>query len=191
MDNKLKPYNINSMRFNPPWYTPGNRQDRANNAWFGFIQMLTKMKYRRESLLRPLKLLEIGTHRGESTAMFAMSGVFDEIVTVDIQEYDSAVDRSIFDNVEYIIADSKEYHKEVADGYFDVVYIDGDHSKEGITADINNYKSKIKLYGTFAGHDYNEHWPHVVEAVDTLLGKPENRFPDGSFMKKITKELIL
>ena len=79
MDNKLKPYNINSMRFNPPWYTPGNRQDQANNAWFGFIQMLTKMKYRRESLLRPLKLLEMGCLPGAEVQLVQIAPLKDPL----------------------------------------------------------------------------------------------------------------
>jgi hypothetical protein len=35
------------------------------------------------------------------------------------------------------------------------VFIDGDHSYEGVKKDLNNYYSKVKTGGIFSGHDIN------------------------------------
>lgn len=40
------------------------------------------------------------------------------------------------------------------DGSLDFVFVDGDHSFNGVTKDLNNMKSKIKLNGVLAGDDY-------------------------------------
>lgn len=40
------------------------------------------------------------------------------------------------------------------DGYFDFVYIDGDHRKEFVLQDINAWLPKVRKGGIIAGHDY-------------------------------------
>lgn len=50
-----------------------------------------------------------------------------------------------------------------ADGYFDVVYIDGDHTYEGVKADLVAWYSKVRPGGIFCGDDFN--WKGVSEAV--------------------------
>jgi predicted O-methyltransferase YrrM len=41
------------------------------------------------------------------------------------------------------------------DEQFDYIFIDGDHSYEGVKKDLNNYYSKVKKDGVFSGHDIN------------------------------------
>lgn len=53
------------------------------------------------------------------------------------------------------------------DGYFDLIYIDGDHSYEGVKKDLELAYYKIKKGGYICGHDYsNQTFPSVVNAVD-------------------------
>lgn len=48
----------------------------------------------------------------------------------------------------------------------DFVFIDADHSYEGVMRDIKAWWPKVKSGGTFAGHDYEKGWPGVVKAVN-------------------------
>lgn len=49
-------------------------------------------------------------------------------------------------------------------GSFDFVFLDADHSYEGIVSDIACYLPLVRRGGLLAGHDY--HWPGVQQAVD-------------------------
>ena len=55
------------------------------------------------------------------------------------------------------------------DFYFDLVYIDADHSYDAVKKDIDYWSRKVKLEGILAGHDYN--MVSVKKAVDECLGK--------------------
>ncbi len=59
------------------------------------------------------------------------------------------------------------------DKYFDYVYIDGDHSYEGVIKDLELWYPKIKDRGVLAGHDYNSlvSWPDVTKAVKEFVGR--------------------
>jgi hypothetical protein len=66
--------------------------------------------------------------------------------------------------------DSKDAHQIYEDASLAAVFIDGDHSYEGCSADIKNWLPKVRPGGYIAGHDYN--WKGVREAVTEA-------FPDG------------
>lgn len=55
------------------------------------------------------------------------------------------------------------------DGSLDMVFLDGDHSVEGVTADIKNWRGKLKPGGLLCGHDYLIERPGVLKAVKSLL----------------------
>ena len=46
----------------------------------------------------------------------------------------------------------------------DLVFIDADHSENGVTQDILNWAPKVRPGGIVSGHDIN--WPSVKRAVD-------------------------
>lgn len=54
----------------------------------------------------------------------------------------------------------------------DGVMIDGDHSYGAVKADIEAWRGKVRPGGFLAGHDYEDRFPGVRQAVDEL-------FPDG------------
>jgi predicted O-methyltransferase YrrM len=56
--------------------------------------------------------------------------------------------------VTVIIKDSIEGSKEFEDGFFDYVYIDGNHSYPAVIKDLNAWYPKVKKGGFLAGHDY-------------------------------------
>jgi hypothetical protein len=61
------------------------------------------------------------------------------------------------------------------DGQLDWIYIDGLHSYDGVRADLECYKSKLKPDGLILGHDYTNHVRAqqmkfgVVEAVNEFV----------------------
>lgn len=63
------------------------------------------------------------------------------------------------------------------DRHFDFVFIDADHTYEGVSADIDAWRPKVRPGGMLLGHDYNHRdFPGVVRAVDERF-TPE-LFPD-------------
>jgi len=60
------------------------------------------------------------------------------------------------DRAELIRATGLEASAEFPDGYLDFVYIDADHSLEGIFHDIYAWTPKVRVGGIVAGHDYKD-----------------------------------
>jgi hypothetical protein len=50
----------------------------------------------------------------------------------------------------------------------DMVFIDGDHSEDGIRSDIRAWLPKTKKI--ICGHDYTSSWPDVKKVVDAMFG---------------------
>jgi predicted O-methyltransferase YrrM len=71
-----------------------------------------------------------------------------------------------------IVDDSVKAAGKIADGALDFVFIDGDHSYEGVKRDLAAWLPKVKPGGWLMGHDYgNKPDGGVKRAVDEL-GKP-------------------
>lgn len=64
---------------------------------------------------------------------------------------------------------TKDASKLFKDNSIDFLFIDANHSREGVTADIDNWKNKVKLDGIIAGHDYD--WPEIKEVVDKTFSR--------------------
>jgi len=214
--NRPEPQNPNnySLRFNPPkdWFGPWN----LNIHLFGLVQLLQDVYnkfYFDETTQRgagrnpklhvprkPRKMLEIGSYKGESTLLFAASGLFDEIHCIDPHEgYEEAnelfnedwnsVQSDFFTNTR-LFKDKIVYHRDYsynianqfADGHFDFIYIDASHKYEDVYRDIFQYRFKTNMI--LAGHDYGEHNGHegVAKAVHELVGTPYMTYMDGSWM---------
>lgn len=59
------------------------------------------------------------------------------------------------------------------DNYFDFIYLDGDHTYNGVTTDLESYLPKVKSEGIIAGDDYAYgHWwgDGVIRAFNELIG---------------------
>jgi hypothetical protein len=66
--------------------------------------------------------------------------------------------------------DSKDVWQtfQIPDGFFDFIFIDGNHTKDGVTLDITNNFRKLKIGGAIAGHDFT--FDSVREAVQEYFG---------------------
>ena len=65
---------------------------------------------------------------------------------------------------------SDEALEEFEDNAYDFIFIDGLHEYNQVKTDMENYYSKIKDGGVFAGHDYN-YVTDVKQAVDEFAAK--------------------
>lgn len=66
---------------------------------------------------------------------------------------------------EFLRGDSTEMAKEVKDNELALLYIDGDHSYEGVIADLKAWTCKVKKDGIIAFHDYEMPQYGVKRAV--------------------------
>jgi hypothetical protein len=57
-------------------------------------------------------------------------------------------------NVKLIKSDSSSYLRSIENDYYDIIYIDGDHSYTGVKNDLSESFYKIKNGGYIMGHDY-------------------------------------
>lgn len=75
----------------------------------------------------------------------------------------------------------REYSDEAAKTFpadhFDFVYIDGDHSYQGVFADLENYSTKVKIKGLLILDDYTRgNWwgTDIIDACHDFLAKHRN-----------------
>jgi hypothetical protein len=61
---------------------------------------------------------------------------------------------SKFSNFNYVNMNSVEYGSSIPDNSLDIVFIDGDHSTDGVTKDLEIFYKKIRKGGFIIGHDY-------------------------------------
>lgn len=75
----------------------------------------------------------------------------------------------------YILrGDSARTAAQFEDGSLDFVFIDGDHSYQGVARDIAAWRSKVKPGGLLSGHDYDHPKQGAVkDAVTDLIGDVE------------------
>jgi predicted O-methyltransferase YrrM len=73
-------------------------------------------------------------------------------------------------NVNIYKGKSSEIMKRLPNEYFDLIYVDADHSYEGTYIDLVLSYEKIKKNGIICGHDFNfVLYPEVVKAVQHFL----------------------
>lgn len=66
---------------------------------------------------------------------------------------------------------SKTILNQFPDNYFDLIYIDGNHSYAGVSIDLELGYQKIKNGGLLSGHDYTIKFPGCVRAVNDFCLK--------------------
>ena len=204
---------MKSLRFNPPLEWNLNHKNRY---FFGFFDFLNEIDayYQsttlKQTLTPTLNLLEIGSYMGESTSLFAATGLFKEIHCVDPFKGEEKANKYLNENWEDVFNEFKIntrhwdniiLHKDYSynivnnfpDNYFDVVYIDANHEYKAVKQDLNLCFPKIKPNGIISGHDYSKTWPGVVKAVNEFLEKntdslyPNMVYSDETWIKELNK----
>lgn len=192
---------MDTQRFNL-----GYAREHPNAMFFGLFDLIRVIYEKKVEESKPhwpppkIKMLEIGSHMGESIMMFASSNIFSEVHCIepfegyekfnDVNNYDwnfiqeqFKINTRFFDNI--ILHNDFSYNvvSNFEDETFDFIYIDANHEYEHIKRDIELYLPKLKKDGIFGGHDYyEEKWPGVVNAVNEVFGKPKHTFFDTSWL---------
>jgi predicted O-methyltransferase YrrM len=131
-------------------------------------------------------IVEIGVRRGRLSILLAEIPTLKSLFLIDSWEKDEPLGRENLDptkvkknaravkrwakrdsRVRVLHMPSSEAARRLADGAVDFVYVDGDHSFEGVVADITDYTPKLRPGGIISGDDYD--LPAVRKAVDSLV----------------------
>jgi cephalosporin hydroxylase len=114
-------------------------------------------------------MLEIGVGKGGTSWVWCkLFGYRGKVVAVDMVggPWGGGPDSSTIDyfmrdsNYSFINADSRQdetFEKVKEHGMFDLLFIDGDHSYEGVKSDYERYSPLVKHGGYIAFHDICEH----------------------------------
>jgi glycosyltransferase involved in cell wall biosynthesis len=131
--------------------------------------------------------MEIGSYKGKSSSYIASSAKSLHCIDTFQAEGDGQTQRGVsttlddfkkntarFDNITPIIGKSGDVvHLFVAD-QFDMMFIDGMHDFDSVSADILSYWDKLKVGGDMMFHDYDQkNWPGVVSAIQKYFGFPD------------------
>ena len=189
---------MNTQRFN----NKIRNNSKANYQFMGFTHLLSAICDNFHNREESLRMIEIGSYMGESTMMFASSGLFEQIDVIEPHRGNEAfnnenkinwseVKKEFKLNLRHfknIIIHHKDFSHNVddkfEDGSYDFVYIDADHSYESVKKDIELYLPKLKKGGIIGGHDYCPYsWPDVIKAVDESIGEPDSVVWDTSWIK--------
>ena len=140
-----------------------------------------------EATGRQGKWVEVGVAAGGHSRMMLEMAKFDQIYMVDVwdaeHEYNAGESVGWYESCcnlagEYsdrctIIRDlSAVASLQFADASLDFVFIDADHSYDGIFVDLRMWYPKVRSGGVMAGHDYVD-WAGygVIKAVDDFVAE--------------------
>jgi SAM-dependent methyltransferase len=150
-----------------------------------------------ELSLNKNNVLEIGCMMGQTTVLLCESAkkvhvvdVFDDYEKIsndrNFEHYKGLFDKlgsnyckfkentKKYKNLVINKMSSKEYALMVENDFFDLVFVDADHSFEGCSEDIKNFHKKVKVGGVIAFHDTNhDKWGEgITKAINLFL--PDN-----------------
>lgn len=138
-------------------------------------------------LVRPPKILEIGCHKGVSTEVFCQYA--QEVVACDpwpdeaVYEHFCARVLPYQGIINIVRGSSPEALKGYPEDYFDMAYIDGDHTFSKVLADIEICQRLVKPMGLIAGHDFETQCVGVIAAVLKAFDRaPDFLLPESSWV---------
>jgi predicted O-methyltransferase YrrM len=126
-------------------------------------------------------IVNVGVGAGTSSLAFAIARPDAKIISVDKSEggplggFEN--EKNAFEKYGYplpgqLLGDSKEIGKEWGKVDLGLVFIDGDHSPEGVRGDIEAWMQFIIPTGIIAFHDYGSRkWPAVRAEVDKVFSE--------------------
>jgi predicted O-methyltransferase YrrM len=116
-------------------------------------------------------ILEVGRFHGGSTFLLACANPHVPIWSIDLEPQDDGLLRSLLEehgvgaNVHLIVGDSQHgAHPEI--GAYDLLFVDGDHSYEGCSADLRSHLPGLRPGGHVLLHDSYDGSPVQRAAIE-------------------------
>ena len=136
--------------------------------------------------LRPRVVLEVGVQHGGTLSRWAMDAADDAlIIGVDVQPpSDASIPRGPGQTVAMVAGDSHDpatlqtVRDVLAGRQVDWLFIDGDHSYDGVSADYRAYSPLVRPGGIVGFHDICRHPKETGCEVDRLWNRLASRAPD-------------
>lgn len=130
------------------------------------VTLIKDLSYR---ILSNACCVNIGAGAGTSIIALLEENPALHLYSIDIDLHNGVpqfTQAGMLDRITLLIGDSKTIAWEY--GEIDWLFIDGDHSKEGIEGDIAVWSPRMREGGIVLFHDYNSpNWSDVQVAVDT------------------------
>jgi len=134
-----------------PWRTGLPKEFIRLDPWEGqYVFMIASMA--------KLGILEIGRFNGGSVFLMSCANRETPIYSIDIAPKDDELVKGLFrehgvgGNVDLIVGDSQRQRSPRV-GRFDVLFVDGDHSYDGCTRDVENWFPVLEPGGHVLFHD--------------------------------------
>ncbi len=155
-----------------------SKEDFLVNGLYGLDDLC------KEFIKPNMNVLELGSHNGVSTNLFAKYAnhvtCVDMANTIGINNVVNTNTNVTFHNMLF-----SDFFK-TNTSKFDLIYIDGDHTYESVLNDIENSLPLLTYNGVMCGHDCNEFTPGVEQAVKQCFPNSELRiFSDSSWLVQL------
>ena len=175
LNDNVDPRTVESMRFCPPW------RPHSGPAITGLLHLMDDVYQFNDASNYGLRVLELGTHCGESTLLIASHSYVDSVDTVDRHRYAPAMHRLAelvrSELVSIHVDEFFDFMAACEDESYDLVYIDGDHDYNSVFRDLRSAERLIPAGGMIAGHDYADNFPGVQRALHDYLEEHESQGP--------------
>jgi predicted O-methyltransferase YrrM len=142
-----------------------------------FADFIIALKRHERDVAKPKRLLEIGFAQGITNTLLNKFFNFEEIVAVDVFMGPAAGDMLAanlrFKNLTLVCGDStaeRAVRTATFLGPYDIVFIDGDHSYEGVMKDFENYGGLVAENGILVLHDIATPGTGVPQAWQEITG---------------------
>ena len=166
---------MKSFRFFPVW------SETSIDQTVGFLELINYVLSIQSSVE---SWIEIGSYIGESSTLVVGFPQIKRISCIELnKEYCDLLQKKFMKEIiasryKIINESSDTAHSHFIDNSIDVVYIDSNHSYDFVYNDITQYYKKIKPGGFLTGHDYNNAWPGVKQAVNIFLEAQDYNITD-------------
>lgn len=126
-------------------------------------------------------LVEVGCYYGKSThilykskknsvLMYSIDKFVGTVIDPAVQQYEILINnmsnKSFYPRIMHGDSDAAIFFD---DNSIDLIFIDADHSYEGVKKDILNFIPKMKKKAIMCGHDYDGDYNGVKKAVDEIF----------------------